>query len=133
MAFKAIAPWWVYLASRIELASINDSIPGVPTPFDQTGAAQKLSCTLSALSRITGMARYELQRYERLGLLGKADTSGLTSRRKYGRETLCNLERLIFLEFLGASAKRFADSQEGRDLISELQCQHDVLVKSASG
>ena len=117
------------MESRTGLISISDSIPELPTPFGQTSATHKVSCSLSDLSRITRIARYELQRYERLGVLGKADTSGITSRRKYGLTNLRNLEKLIFLEFLGASAKQFVNSPKSRDLISELQSQHDVLVE----
>ena len=97
---------------------------------DLAGETQSTTCRVGQLSRISGVGKQVLRRYDRNGLLHSA-VSLESGNHLYTREDLIQLERLAVMQMLGLSRSQIKEclSIRGRDLRDELGLQRRRLLE----
>jgi|GEM_PF-2598096 len=87
-------------------------------------------CKPSELSRVCGIGKRILRRYDRIGLL-HPDVNLESGRHLYTRQNLLQLERLAIMQMLGLSRSEIKEclSNEERELRDELRLQREILLE----
>lgn len=98
--------------------------------FMQTCADIPVRCKPSELSRVSGVGKRVLRRYNRIGLL-HPDVSSESGHHLYTRHDLIQLERLAVMQMLGLSRSEIKTclSGEERELRDELRLQREILLE----
>lgn len=99
-------------------------------PRSGTRSSVNDTCTLSNLSRLTGVKPHVLEQYLRSGPVESSGRNSFTGRLAFQRADLIRLEKLVFAEVLGLAGNEIANEPPaGRHVISELECQRSVLME----
>ena len=88
------------------------------------------ACKPGELSRVSGIGKRVLRRYDRIGLL-KPYVRSESGHHLYTRHDLIQLERLTIMQMLGLSRSEIKEclSIEERELRNELQLQREILLE----
>jgi len=95
-----------------------------------TNEVQLTMCKQSELSRVSGVKKQALRRFDRIGLLHPEMTLE-SGRHLYTRDDLIRLERLAIMQMLGLARSEIKHclNSEDRELRSELRLQREILLE----